>query len=187
MLAPMQGQDAALLDDSIEGVLLRFSISAKNDVAPWLWSKEAQTACRPKQGAEVRGQAGVQFVRPMYDVGIFLLVDQLMQCGWRMTGVLAKDWLDKTNQRRYSCQFVFSPQTRLQPIEPALGKIIAEYGVPTLTRLAANRLWQVNAYRNPLGENAFGIAIGCASPTPVQVGKSPAARLQIVGNRLQLN
>lgn len=159
--------DPALLDESVEGVMFRFSLMSTKEVSPALWLKDAQAICRVEKTEIVSPRTeNTQFISGTAGVSVLAFLDDIKRAGWAMASLATQEWQD-SGERRLAIRFIYHRTPFNHPPVPAMQELIDKYGISSHFGLSTGCAWKTSVFRNALGEGHFGIAVNSLFKKPL--------------------
>lgn len=166
------------LDDSVEKILVQFSVGKRRRFSNWVPLEKAET----KTDSDDRKTSfvpGVVLMEPIPNVSIATLIAQLRAFGWSLVDAVEQERVNRNQPGRtyYAARFVFAKE-RFN-MKPDWEQILDEKILPELERLAGECCWRARAFRNALqkagevieGKHALSFNFEAPSPPDMKQDK----------------
>lgn len=172
----MLSDNPAHLDETVEKVIMQFSLGKRRRFSNWLPSEEKET--RAESDARKSLDPGIRFIAPTPNIRIGEVPNALRAIGFTLVDVIEMPRHDRNNPGRtyYAARFTFA-RTRYNTTHE-WDNLLDETFYPALVEMSSECCWRVRAYRNPLyrnGERVPGqsmLSMNFEAPAPPDMSES---------------
>lgn len=174
----LDSPSTAVLDSTVEKIMLQFSVGKRRRFSAWLPLDTAET----QAGSDARKTTfvpGVVLMEPIPNVSIATLIAQLRALGWSLVDAVEQERVNRNQPGRkyYAARFIFARE-RFN-MKPDWEKVLDEKILPELERLAGECCWRARAFKNVLqkkgevveGKHALSFNFEAPSPPDMKSDK----------------